>query len=209
MAEHEQENVKEEQIAVVDKDFEKTIANENPLEWDNTQEVEEEPEYVTQKPEIENDDDAGTVVEPEPKSHGGISISIILSTLIALGIITYKKVIYEERYKKALIEHTEKEKMKHKELINHLGDISQDCDLGNKQNILEQNRANELSKFKKDANEYIQRDVKNMEIKALDSLLNVCGEYLNDVDDVDLERLMNRLKQKRAERTAITIKIEK
>ena len=48
-----------------------------------------------------------------------------------------------------------------------------------------------------------------MEIKALDSLLNVCGEYLNDVDDVDLERLMNRLKQKRAERTAITIKIEK
>ena len=75
--------------------------------------------------------------------------------------------------------------------------------------IKSSSQADQLSKFKKDANEYIKRDVKNMEIKALDSLLNVCGEYLNDVDDVDLERLMNRLKQKRAERTAITIKIEK
>lgn len=205
VAEQEQENVKEEQIVVADKDFEKTIANENPLEWDNTQEVEEEPEYVTQKPEIENDDDAGTV----PKSHGGISISIILSTLIALGIITYKKVIYEERYKKALIEHTEKEKMKHKELINHLGDISQDCDLGNKQNILEQNRANELSKFKKDANEYIKRDVKNMDVKALDSLLNVSEEFMKkNSEDKELERIKGKLETHKAQRIAYEAKLK-
>lgn len=201
VAEQEQENVKEEQIVVADKDFEKTIANENPLEWDNTQEVEEEPEYVTQKPEIENDDDAGTV----PKSHGGISISIILSTLIALGILLYiyKKEVYKERYKKALTEHREKEKIKLDSFVLELNKINQSTYSENEQ------KENELSKFKKDANEYIKRDVKNMDVKALDSLLNVSEEFMKkNSEDKELERIKGKLKTHKAQRIAYEAKLK-
>ena len=201
VAEQEQENVKEAQIVVADKDFEKTIDNENPLEWDNTQEVEEEPEYVTQKPEIENDDDAGTV----PKSHGGISISIILSTLIALGILLYiyKKEVYKERYKKALTEHREKEKIKLDSFVLELNKINQSTYSENEQ------KENELSKFKKDANEYIKRDVKNMDVKALDSLLNVSEEFMKkNSEDKELERIKGKLKTHKAQRIAYEAKLK-
>jgi hypothetical protein len=223
VAEHEQENVKEEQIAVVDKFFEKVIDKENQSEGNSTQDVEEENGLVKPQEHIKDADKKNGIKEPkkgvdkapapvpepspppppEPTSHGGISISIILSTLIALGIILYKKEVYEERNKKALTEHREKEKIKLDSLVLELNKINQSTDSENEQ------KKNELSKFKKDANEYIKRDVKNMDVKALDSLLNFCEESMKENDeDKELERIKGKLETHKAQRKAYEAKLK-
>ena len=224
VVEHEQENVKEEQIAVVDKFFEKVIDKENQSEGNSTQNVEGEgvgkpQEHIEdvntpnkkngiKEPKKGVDKAPETVAEPEPKPepkpktppkpHGGISISIILSTLIALGILLYKKEVYKERYKKALTEHREKEKIKLDSFVLELNKINQSTYSENEQ------KENELSKFKKDANEYIKRDV-----KALDSLLNVSEEFMKkNSEDKELERIKGKLKTHKAQRIAYEAKLK-
>lgn len=226
VAEHEQENVKEEQIAVVDKFFEKVIDKENQSEGNSTQNVEGEgvgkpQEHIEdvntpnkkngiKEPKKGVDEAPETVAEPAPKPrtpapkpHGGISISIILSTLIALGILLYKKEVYKERYKKALTEHREKEKIKLDSFVLELNKINQSTYSENEQ------KKNELSKFKKDVNVYIKRDVKNMDIKALDSLLNVCEEFMKgNNEDKELERIKGKLETHKAQRKAYEAKLK-
>ena len=229
VAEHEQENVKEEQIAVVDKFFEKVIDKENQSEGNSTQNVEGEgvgksQEHIEdvntpnkkngiKEPKKGVDKAPETVAEPEPKPdpentpapkpHGGISISIILSTLIALGILLYKKEVYKERYKKALTEHREKEKIKLDSFVLELNKINQSTYSEKEQ------KKNELSKFKKDVNVYIKRDVKNMDIKALDSLLNVCEEFMKgNNEDKELERIKGKLETHKAQRKAYEAKLK-
>lgn len=223
VAEHEQENVKEEQIAVVDKFFEKVIDKENQSEGNSTQNVEGEgvgkpQEHIEdvntpnkkngiKEPKKGVDKAPETVAEPEskpepePKPHGGISISIILSTLIALGILLYKKEVYKERYKKALTEHREKEKIKLDSFVLEL----------NNQSTYSENeqKKNEWSKFKKDVNVYIKRDVKNMDIKALYSLLNICEEFMKgNNEDKELERIKGKLETHKAQRKAYEAKLK-
>lgn len=75
--------------------------------------------------------------------------------------------------------------------------------------FIKSSSADHLSKFKKDVNVYIKRDVKNMDIKALDSLLNVCEEFMKgNNEDKELERIKGKLETHKAQRKAYEAKLK-